>query len=76
VEVEVSDTGTGITEANRTRVFEPFFTTKEVGRGSGQGLAMVYSSIVKKHGGTVAFETEFGKGTTFTIRLPIKARPT
>jgi len=71
VEVRVSDTGTGIAEANRSRIFEPFFTTKDVGKGTGQGLSIVYGSIVKKHGGTATFETEVGKGTTFIIRLPI-----
>ncbi|MBC8094820.1 MAG: PAS domain S-box protein [Akkermansiaceae bacterium] len=71
VEIRVSDTGTGIPESARDRIFEPFFTTKEVGKGSGQGLAIVYGSIVKKHGGTVSFETEIGKGTTFILRLPI-----
>jgi PAS domain S-box-containing protein len=71
VAVRVSDTGTGISEATRPHIFEPFFTTKDVGRGTGQGLTMVYSTIVKKHGGTVNFETEVGKGTTFIIRLPI-----
>lgn len=72
VEVRVSDTGTGIPEANRARIFEPFFTTKELGKGTGQGLAIVYANIVKKQGGTVGFETETGKGTTFIIRLPIQ----
>jgi signal transduction histidine kinase len=71
VVVRVSDTGGGIVEAHRGHIFEPFFTTKEVGKGSGQGLAFVYNSIVKKHGGTVTFETETGKGTTFIIHLPI-----
>ncbi len=69
-EVRVTDTGTGIPEAVRPRIFEPFFTTKEVGRGAGQGLAMIYGTIVKRHGGTVTFETEMGGGTTFLIRLP------
>jgi signal transduction histidine kinase len=55
----------------RPHIFEPFFTTKPVGKGTGQGLAIVYSSIVTKHGGTVAFESEPGKGTTFILRLPI-----
>jgi signal transduction histidine kinase len=73
VEVSVSDTGTGIPETHRQRIFEPFFTTKDVGKGTGQGLALVYSSVVKKHGGTVTFDTEIGKGTTFFIRLPLKA---
>jgi PAS domain S-box-containing protein len=71
VEVRVSDTGTGIPEAARPRIFEPFFTTKDVGKGTGQGLTIVYTSIVKKHGGTVKFETETGKGTTFILGLPL-----
>lgn len=70
-EVRVSDTGTGIPVEHRQRIFEPFFTTKDVGKGTGQGLTLVYSSIVKKHGGTVTFETEIGKGTTFILRLPL-----
>ncbi len=72
VEVRVTDTGTGIAEANRAKIFEPFFTTKDVGKGTGQGLAMIYGSMVKRHGGTVTFETEVGRGTTFIIRLPLK----
>jgi len=71
VEVRVSDTGTGIAEANRCHIFEPFFTTKDVGKGTGQGLNLVYSTVVKKHGGTATFESEVGKGTTFVLRLPI-----
>ena len=55
-------------------MFEPFFTTKDVGKGTGQGLTVVYSSIVKKHGGTATFETEIGKGTTFIVRLPLASR--
>lgn len=74
-EVRVSDTGTGILEANRARIFEPFFTTKDVGKGTGQGLSLVYGSIVKRHGGTVAFETETGKGTTFILRIPLSVTP-
>jgi signal transduction histidine kinase len=66
------DTGTGIPEAARPKIFEPFFTTKDVGKGTGQGLAMVYGSIVNQHGGNVTFETETGRGTTFIIRLPLK----
>jgi signal transduction histidine kinase len=71
VEIAISDTGTGIPEAAREKVFDPFFTTKEVGRGTGQGLAIAHSVIVKKHGGTLRFETESGKGTTFFVRLPV-----
>ena len=70
-EIRVADTGTGIPESVRSRIFTPFFTTKEVGRGTGQGLAIARAVIVKKHGGTLEFETEEGKGTTFIIRMPI-----
>jgi signal transduction histidine kinase len=71
VEIAIGDTGTGIPEAAREKVFDPFFTTKEVGKGTGQGLAIAHSVIVKKHGGTLRFETESGKGTIFFIRLPV-----
>jgi two-component system NtrC family sensor kinase len=73
VEVRVSDNGGGIPEAIRARVFEPFFTTKAVGKGSGQGLAIAYSVIVDKHGGSISFETEEGRGTSFIISLPLEA---
>jgi signal transduction histidine kinase len=69
-EVRIQDTGGGIPSAIRGRVFDPFFTTKEIGKGTGQGLAIARSVIVSKHGGTIHFETEEGKGTTFIIRLP------
>lgn len=71
VEVRVADTGSGIPEALRSKIFEPFFTTKEVGKGTGQGLSIIYGSIVRRHGGTVTFETEEGRGTTFIIQLPL-----
>ena len=70
-EISVSDSGAGIPEAIRGRVFDPFFTTKEVGKGTGQGLALAYTVVVKKHGGKIWFETEMGKGTTFFIWLPL-----
>jgi signal transduction histidine kinase len=70
VEIRISDTGTGIPEAVRGRIFDPFFTTKEVGKGTGQGLAIARSVIVDKHRGEMFFETEMGRGTTFVIRLP------
>jgi signal transduction histidine kinase len=73
VEISISDTGTGIPESARDKIFDPFFTTKEVGKGTGQGLAIARSVIVNKHGGTLRFETECGKGTTFFIRLPVEA---
>jgi signal transduction histidine kinase len=71
VEIRVADTGTGIPEQARSRIFEPFFTTKEVGKGTGQGLAITRSVVVDKHGGTITFETEVGKGTTFIVRIPL-----
>jgi PAS domain S-box-containing protein len=69
--VTISDTGCGIPEANRNKVFDPFFTTKEVGRGTGQGLAISRSVVVDRHKGTLTFDSEVGKGTTFYVRLPI-----
>jgi signal transduction histidine kinase len=74
VEISISDSGTGIPEATRGKIFDPFFTTKGVGKGTGQGLAIAHSIIVKKHGGSLRFETECGKGTTFFIRLPVGVR--
>lgn len=71
VRVEVHDTGCGIPEAIRDRIFDPFFTTKEVGRGTGQGLAIAHSVVVDKHGGTLTFDSTVGKGSVFTIRLPV-----
>jgi PAS domain S-box-containing protein len=71
VEIRISDTGAGIPEAIRDRIFDPFFTTKEVGKGSGQGLAIAHSVVVSKHGGTIGFETEINRGTTMIIRLPM-----
>jgi PAS domain S-box-containing protein len=68
--VSVSDTGGGVPEAIRKRIFEPFFTTKEVGKGTGQGLSIAHN-VIKAHGGTLTFVTEIGKGTTFTVRLPL-----
>jgi PAS domain S-box-containing protein len=70
VEIRIQDTGTGVPESLRSRIFDPFFTTKEIGKGTGQGLSIARSVIVDKHNGTIHFETEEGKGTTFVIRLP------
>lgn len=70
-EIAISDTGGGIPDAILTRIFEPFFTTKEVGKGTGQGLALAHSVIVKKHLGRIWFETEVGRGTTFFVDLPL-----
>ncbi|HEY1101063.1 MAG TPA: ATP-binding protein, partial [Myxococcota bacterium] len=73
VVVAISDDGGGIPEAIRARIYEPFFTTKEVGRGTGQGLAISRSVIVEKHGGALQCTSVEGEGTTFFIRLPIAA---
>jgi len=67
--VEVSDTGPSIPEDIRERIFDPFFTTKEVGRGTGQGLAIA-RSIVDKHGGSLTYQPAPGRGTKFVVRLP------
>jgi PAS domain S-box-containing protein len=75
VVIRVADTGTGIPEDIRNRIFEPFFTTKTVGKGTGQGLAIAHHLVVDKHGGTLSFQTEAGKGTAFIIRLPIEEQP-
>jgi len=71
-EIRISDTGTGMSEEIRARAFDPFFTTKEVGKGTGQGLAMAHSVVVDRHGGTITFDTQTGVGTTFIIRLPLE----
>jgi signal transduction histidine kinase len=71
VVISIEDNGCGIPENIRTQVFDPFFTTKQVGRGTGQGLAVARSIIVDKHGGSIDFTTVVGQGTTFVIRLPI-----
>lgn len=71
VRIEIADTGCGIPPAVRDRIYEPFFTTKEVGRGSGQGLAIARSIVVDKHNGSLSCESEEGRGTTFVISLPV-----
>ncbi|ODS23399.1 hypothetical protein AB835_08925 [Candidatus Endobugula sertula] len=69
--MEVSDTGSGISEENTLKLFDPFYTTKEIGKGTGLGLA-ISQGIIKNHGGIITVTSELGKGTTFTIRLPIQ----
>lgn len=71
VRISIVDTGSGIPESAQDRIFDPFFTTKEVGKGTGQGLAISRNVIVEKHKGDLYFETEAGKGTIFFIRLPL-----
>ena len=74
VTIEVGDTGVGMSEETRRRCMDPFFTTKDEG-GTGLGLAVTYG-IIERHQGTIEVESELGKGTTFTIRLPMKKEAT
>lgn len=69
--IEIADDGPGIPEENMLKIFEPFFTTKEIGQGTGLGLSISYDIIVNKHQGSIDVSSELGKGTTFTIILPI-----
>ncbi|WP_241974364.1 sensor histidine kinase [Aliidiomarina minuta] len=70
VEIRVEDSGHGIEPEHRSRIFEPFFTTKPVGEGTGLGLPLAYN-IIKKHGGSIELESTPGKGTAFTVSLPV-----
>lgn len=73
-EIRISDTGKGISPDIAKRIYNPFFTTKDVGKGTGQGLAIARSVIVETHKGSLDFESEMGKGTTFIIRLPLSMK--
>lgn len=73
VKIIIQDNGKGMSEKTVKKIFDPFFTTKEVGKGTGLGLAITYG-IIEKHNGSIAVESEEGKGTTFTITLPKKLR--
>ena len=69
--IEITDTGCGMPEEVRNRVFDPFYTTKEVGKGTGQGLSLCHTIVTQKHGGTIQVDSRHGKGTIFSVRLPI-----
>jgi signal transduction histidine kinase len=69
--IRISDNGCGIPPENLAKLYDPFFTTKEVGRGTGQGLAITHSIVVDKHGGHIGVSSGVGTGTEFTLRLPI-----
>jgi PAS domain S-box-containing protein len=70
VRVAISDSGCGIPQQNLARIFDPFFTTKELGKGTGLGMSITYD-IIKKHNGTISVASEVGRGTTFTVSLPV-----
>jgi signal transduction histidine kinase len=70
--IESEDDGLGMRDGVMHRIIDPFFTTKEVGRGTGQGLGVVRSVIVDKHGGAVDVRSEPGQGTRFTLRIPLQ----
>ena len=74
VVIDVADTGTGIPAENMSKIFEPFFTTKEVGKGTGLGLSVCYG-IISEHGGRLSVRSNLGRGTTFSIFLPVVQRP-
>jgi len=71
IEVSFTDTGSGIPEEHLSRIFDPFFTTMPVGKGTGLGLSIAYS-IVQQHGGTIRVESQVGRGSTFTVTLPVE----
>lgn len=72
ITVEISDTGSGISEENLARIFDPFFTTKPVGEGTGLGLSISYG-IIERHRGEITVTSEHGAGTTFSVRIPVCA---
>ena len=73
---KIIDDGPGILPENIEKIFDPFFTTKPAGKGTGLGLSVSYDIIVRKHKGELLVKSEVGKGTEFTIKLPIKPAPT
>jgi two-component system NtrC family sensor kinase len=72
ISIQVSDTGVGISEEHMLKLFDPFFTTKDIGKGTGLGLSISHG-IVRRHGGSLTVSSQLGKGTTFTVNLPIEA---
>ena len=72
--IRVSDNGCGVPQENLCKLYDPFFTTKEVGRGTGQGLAISHAIVVDKHGGEISVSSQVGVGTQFTVKLPIAGR--
>jgi two-component system NtrC family sensor kinase len=72
--IRFRDNGCGVPPENLSKLYDPFFTTKEVGRGTGQGLAITHSIVVDKHGGHIGVTSGVGTGTEFTLRLPVAGR--
>lgn len=71
VRIEIADTGCGIKSENVNKIYDPFYTTKEIGQGQGLGLAVAYG-IVMRHNGKILVHSEFGKGTTMTVLIPVE----
>jgi len=74
IRIDVIDTGNGMDETTMKRLFEPFFSTKEIGKGTGLGLASAYGAV-QNHGGTILVQSKPGKGSTFSVLLPVHAMP-
>ena len=74
VRADFADTGAGISEANLSRIFDPFFTTKPAVKGTGLGLS-VSLGIIQSHGGTIEVRSEVGRGSVFSVKLPIPTTP-
>lgn len=73
--ITIQDDGSGMTEQVQQKVFEPFFTTKPVGKGTGLGMSISYG-IISDHQGDILVTSEVGKGTCFTISIPLQQKPT
>jgi signal transduction histidine kinase len=71
--IQVEDNGTGMDQATQARIFDPFFTSRRIGEGTGLGLSVAYYIIVDTHRGNIQVESELGRGTRFTIKLPLGA---
>jgi two-component system, NtrC family, sensor kinase len=74
VAIRIADNGSGMTEVVKERLFDPFFTTKPVGKGTGLGLSISYQIVVEKHGGTLKCVSELGRGTEFSIEIPLRMK--
>jgi signal transduction histidine kinase len=74
ITIHISDNGPGMSEAVRSRIFDPFFTTKSIGKGTGMGLSISYQIVTERHNGKLLCESTLGKGTTFTIEIPLRQK--